>query len=393
MPTVTTQDGAQIYYKDWGPGRRCMLSHGWPLNADAGSAVLFLAAQRPPGIAHDRRGHGRSTQTWDGNEMDTYADDLATLIETLDLTDLTLVGHSTGGGEIARYVGPARQRPGREARAGLRGPAAHAPDRRQPGRAADRDVRRHPGGRGGRPLPALPGSGRRAVLRRQPAQRQRLPGDAGRVLAAGHACGHRGAFECIAAFSETDFRPDLAKIDVPTLVIHGDDDQIVPFEVGGKRSAEMIDGAVLKVYEGGAHGLPDTRETASTPTSSSSSTRETKNQETVLSNATANLSGSGCPSSSAVRARRSVGAAPCLELIVAQRFLLCCMPGGSDCFGPPGASGKPGRASWPSVRTDGAWPRTASAADGGARRQGPAKGGRAAERRFPARWKPREWQR
>jgi non-heme chloroperoxidase len=259
MPTVTTEDGAQIYYKDWGgTGSPVILSHGWPLNADAwDSAARFLGEHGHRAITHDRRGHGRSSQTWDGNEMNTYAADLATLIETLDLHNLTLVGHSTGGGEIVRYVG----RYGSDRVAKLVLVSAVPPLML---RTAD-----NPDGLTVDTFDALRAgeAAARAQLYRDLADGPFFGNNRNNDISQGvrdafwlqgMACGHRGAFECIAAFSETDFRPDLAKIDVPTLVIHGDDDQIVPFEVGGKRSAEMIDGAVLKVYEGGAHGLPDT---------------------------------------------------------------------------------------------------------------------------------------
>ena len=259
MPTVTAEDGAQIFYKDWGAsGTPVILSHGWPLNADAWeSAALFLAEHGHRAITHDRRGHGRSTQTWNGNEMDTYADDLATLIETLDLHDLTLVGHSTGGGGIVHYLG----RHGSDRAAKLVLVSAVPPlmvrtdnnpeglpvetfDTIRAGEAADRAQLY-------RDLADGPffGHNRRNDVSQ---------GVRDAFWLQSMACGHRAAYECIAAFSATDFRPDLEKVDVPTLVIHGDDDQIVPFTVGGKRSAQLVDGAVLKVYEGGAHGLPDT---------------------------------------------------------------------------------------------------------------------------------------
>ena len=260
MPFVTADDGAQIFYKDWGgtQGTPVLLSHGWPLNSDAwDAAALFLANRGHRAIAHDRRGHGRSSQTWNGNEMDTYADDLARLIDVLDLRDLTLVGHSTGGGEIVHYVG--RHGTSRVARLVLvsavpplmlagddnpEGLPLATFDEIRAGEAADRSQLY-------RDLADGPffGNNRNNDISQ---------GVRDAFWLQSMACGHRGAYECIAAFSATDFRLDLAKIDVPTLVIHGDDDQIVPFAVGGKRSAEMVDGAVLKVYEGGAHGLPDT---------------------------------------------------------------------------------------------------------------------------------------
>ncbi|MGW5682822.1 alpha/beta fold hydrolase [Nonomuraea sp. NPDC003754] len=259
MPYVTTSDGASIFYKDWGTGGSpVLLSHGWPLNSDAWeAAALFLAEHGHRAIAHDRRGHGRSAQTWHGNEMDTYADDLACLIEQLDLRDLTLVGHSTGGGEVAHYLG----RHGSDRVSKLVLVSAVPPLML---RSEDNPE--------GLPIEVFD-----AIRAGEVANRSQLYRDLADGPFFGHnrrqdvpqgfrdafwlqsmACGHRGAYECIAAFSATDFRPDLAKIDVPTLVIHGDDDQIVPFEVGGKRSVDMINGAVLKVYEGSGHALPDT---------------------------------------------------------------------------------------------------------------------------------------
>ena len=260
MPYVTSDDGAQIFYKDWGTddGTPVVLSHGWPLNADAWEAAArFLAEHGHRAIAHDRRGHGRSTQTWHGNEMDTYADDLACLIETLDLNDLTLVGHSTGGGEIVHYIG----RHGSARVANLVLVSAVPPMMLKTDDNPDgMDV----GGFEG--LRAAEAANRSQLYRDLadgPFFGNNRHGDVAQGFRdafwlQGMACGHRAAYECIAAFSATDFRPDLEKVDVPTLVIHGDDDQVVPFEVGGKRTAEMVQGAVLKVYKGGAHGLPDT---------------------------------------------------------------------------------------------------------------------------------------
>ena len=259
MPFVQTRDGTEIYYMDWGAGPPVVLSHGWPLNADSWEAqMLFLASNGHRVVAHDRRGHGRSTQTWDGNEMDTYADDLAAVIEALDLRDITLVGFSTGGGEVARYIG----RHGTERVAGVALVSAVPPFMLQtddnPGgvpiqvfdeiRAASeadrsqtyRDLADGPFFGNNRPG-ANVSEGTRLAFWRQ-----------------GLQAGHRNAYECIAAFSATDFRGDLAKIDVPTLVIHGDDDQVVPFSVGGQASAALIDGAELKVYPGAPHGITDT---------------------------------------------------------------------------------------------------------------------------------------
>ena len=259
MSTVVTEDGTEIYYKDWGEGRPVVMSHGWPLSSDSWEAQqLHLAMHGYRAIAHDRRGHGRSTQTWSGNDMDTYADDLASLLDTLDLREVTLVGFSTGGGEVARYVG--RHGTGRVAQValvsavppfmlrtddnpdgvpievfdGIR--AASLADRSQ----TYRDLADGPffgNNRDGQ----NPSQGMRDAFWRQ-----------------GLQSGARNAFESIAAFSATDFRRDLDAIDVPTLVVHGDDDQVVPFEVGGKRSAEQVKNAELKVYPGAPHGLTDT---------------------------------------------------------------------------------------------------------------------------------------
>jgi non-heme chloroperoxidase len=259
MPFVTADDGAQIFYKDWGAGGApVLLSHGWPLNADAwDAAARFLAEHGHRAIAHDRRGHGRSSQTWNGNEMDTYADDLARLIEHLDLTDLTLVGHSIGGGEIVHYLG--RHGSSRVAKLVLVSavpPLMLWSDDNPEGLPIDV----FDGIRAGE-------ASDRSQLYRDLADGPFFGNNRNNDVSQGTrdvfwlqsmASGHRGAYECIAAFSATDFRPDLAKVDVPTLVIHGTDDQFVPFEVGGKRSAAAITGATLTVYEDGAHGLPDT---------------------------------------------------------------------------------------------------------------------------------------
>ncbi|MFC8042086.1 alpha/beta fold hydrolase [Nocardia sp. NPDC057353] len=259
MPIHTTADGTEIYYKDWGRGRPVVLSHGWPLNSDSWEGQqLFLAEHGYRVIAHDRRGHGRSTQSWDGNEMDTYADDLAGLIEHLDLRQVTLVGFSTGGGEVARYLG----RHGSARIAQLVLVAAVPPfmlrtednpggvpievfDGIRAGSLADRsqtyrDLADGPFFGNNRPG-QHPSQGMRDAFWRQ-----------------GLQAGARNAYESIAAFSATDFRPDLDAVDVPTLVIHGDDDQVVPFEVGGKAAAARIRGAALTVYPGAPHGITDT---------------------------------------------------------------------------------------------------------------------------------------
>jgi non-heme chloroperoxidase len=259
VPFITTRDGAEIFYKDWGQGPPVVLSHGWPLQSDSWEAqMLFLASNGLRVIAHDRRGHGRSTQTWDGNEMDTYADDLAALMDALDLRDATLIGFSTGGGEVARYIG--RHGTDRVARVALvsavppfmlktddnpGGVPVEVFDDIRAGSITDRsqlyrELADGPFFGNNRPG-ANVSQGTRDAFWRQ-----------------GMQAGHRNAYECIAAFSATDFRPDLERIDVPTLVIHGDDDQVVPFAVGGKASAALIDGAELKVYPGAPHGITDT---------------------------------------------------------------------------------------------------------------------------------------
>jgi non-heme chloroperoxidase len=259
MPFVTSADGTRIHYKDWGEGRPVVLSHGWPLNADSWEAQqLFLAEHGYRAIAHDRRGHGRSTQSWGGNEMDTYADDLATLIEALGLRDLTLVGFSTGGGEVARYIG--RHGTARVAQAVLvsavpplmlrtddnpGGLPVAVFDAIRAGSVADRsqlyrDLADGPFFGFNRPGASVSQGVRDAFWRQ------------------GLQAGHRNAYESIAAFSATDFRADLDAFDIPTLVVHGDDDQVVPFEVGGKASAARIKNATLTVYAGAPHGLTDT---------------------------------------------------------------------------------------------------------------------------------------
>lgn len=259
MSFVTASDGAQIFYKDWGAGRPVVLSHGWPLNSDSWEAqALFLAANGYRVIAHDRRGHGRSTQTWDGNEMDTYADDLAALVEFLDLSETTLIGFSTGGGEVARYVG--RHGTGRIAQVALVS-------------AVPPFMLRTEDNPGGVPVEVFDSIRAGSLADRSQTYQDLADGPffgnnrPGANVSQGirdafwlqsMACGHRNAYECVAAFSATDFRPDLAKFDVPTLVVHGDDDQVVPFEVGGKASAALIDGARLVVYPGAPHGITDT---------------------------------------------------------------------------------------------------------------------------------------
>jgi len=259
MSYFTTSDGTSLYYKDWGSGPVVSFSHGWPLNADAWEAqMFFLAGKGYRCIAHDRRGHGRSSQPWNGNDMDTYADDLAQLFEHLGVTDVTLVGHSTGGGEVARYIG--RHGTSRVAKAVLMG--AVPPIMLK---TAD-----NPDG-----LPIEVFDGFRSAYLADRAQffldvatgpffgfnRPGAKVSEGLIRSwwtQGMQSGHKNAYDCIKAFSETDFTADLAKFDVPTLIIHGDDDQIVPIKAAALRSATLIKGAQLKIYPGGGHSLGDT---------------------------------------------------------------------------------------------------------------------------------------
>jgi len=249
---------AKIFYKDWGSGDPVVLSHGWPLNSDSWeSQMLFLSSNGYRTVAHDRRGNGRSTQTWSGNDMDTYADDLAAVIDELDLRNITLVGFSTGGGEVVRYM--TRHGAGRVKRLVLVS-------------AIPPFMIRTPDNPGGVPVEVFEelraGSlADRAQLYRDladgpfyGANRNQKPSQGVRdeFWREGMSSGSKNSYDCIAAFSETDFREELKKIDVPTLVIHGTDDQVVPFEVGGKASAAMIPGAVLKPYDGAPHGLTNT---------------------------------------------------------------------------------------------------------------------------------------
>jgi non-heme chloroperoxidase len=258
MPTIKTKDGTQIYYKDWGTGQPVVFSHGWPLDADAWEdQMLFLGGHGYRCIAHDRRGHGRSDQPWNGNDMDTYADDVAELVKALDLKDAVHVGHSTGGGEVARYIG--RHGTTRVAKAVLIG--AVPPIMLK--------TAANPGG-----LPITVFDGLRASVQADRSQffkdlsapfyganrpnSKVSQGLRDSFWLQGMTAGHKAVYDCIKQFSETDFTEDLKKIDVPTLILHGDDDQIVPIADSAMLSSKLVKGSTLKVIPGAPHGMCST---------------------------------------------------------------------------------------------------------------------------------------
>jgi non-heme chloroperoxidase len=258
MPTITLKDGTEIYYKDWGSGQPITFSHGWPLTADDWDGqMLFFGQHGYRVIAHDRRGHGRSTQTWDGNDMDTYADDLAALFDHLDLHDAIMVGHSTGGGEVARYLG--RHGSKRVAKAALIS-------------AVPPLMLKTPANPLGAPMEVFDGLRAQLAANRpqfyiditMPFYSYNRPG--AKVSEGirehwwlqGMLGGMKAHYDCIKAFSETDFTEDLKKIDIPVLVLHGEDDQIVPIDAAGRSSAKILKNATLKTYPGFPHGMPTT---------------------------------------------------------------------------------------------------------------------------------------
>jgi non-heme chloroperoxidase len=255
MATITTRDGTEIFYKDWGSGQPVVFSHGWPLNADAWDDQAMLVADNGyRAIAYDRRAHGRSSQPWTGHDLDTYADDLAQLLDQLDLSEVVLVGHSTGGGEVTRYLG--RHGTARVAKLVLLG-------------AITPLMLKTDANPQGTPIEAFDAiragvSGDRSQFYQDLSEPFYGANRPGNQVSQGMRdsfwlwsmqVGLKGAYDCVKAFSETDLTEDLRRIDVPTLIVHGDDDQIVPIDASARRSVELVPDATLKMYPGASHGL------------------------------------------------------------------------------------------------------------------------------------------
>ena len=261
MSTINMKDGTQIYYKEWGIGQPVVFSHGWPLNSDSWEAqMMFLASKGYRCIAHDRRGHGRSSQPWDGNDMNTYADDLSQLIESLDLKDAVLIGFSTGGGEVARYIGRYGTKRLKKVALISAVPPLMLKTQSNPG---------------GLPIEEFDNIRKGSLKDRSQlykdiasgpffgANRKNSKASQGMIDSfwlQGMTAGHKNTYDCIQAFSETDFTKDLKKFDIPTLIVHGDDDQIVPIGSAALLSSKIVKNAILKIYPGAPHGLSYTHQ-------------------------------------------------------------------------------------------------------------------------------------